>query len=471
MLTFNTQFPVNESKTIEDLLETVKIWILESPHSKLPKEDILRISYGNDYNIKSPSESIQLLHLKRDNHELLGVKHTTTQESIRWTTEISGSKKEFSFWISIQVSCDNSVPTHKIPNTKKPHIIKLILNNLGGGTDGEIQVSSHAKCLNSKQIELAKEIINGASSNLMPVIYASAGNNDSPAINTEELAYHLSGMAHLIIEPNRDFSFDLRHETGRKNAYGGAVAIYWPEGLGRYLFLPWGKYENPKQIELEAKQVIKTALLSMRPLKDCNWQHITEQKSRIALDALKSSGSSRIEEYIEHFDTEIQSLRDEVLKLERENSRLNSQAFYRSNDQQSDSINIPSEESDLYHGEHQDIVIDALEALLAQTPEKHKRRRDVISGILKKNKKTGKRKALIKEVKEILNQYQKMDDRTKKSLERLGFEIISEDNHYKLVFNCDHRYHIPIAKTPSDFRSGKNTASDLCGTLFGNGSD
>src|SRR5690606_14258815 len=157
-------FPVDSGRTIEDLLETIKIWLLESPHSKLPKDQLKEIAAKNDYHIKSPDESIQILHLDKENHFLLGAKHTITQDSIRWTTEISGSKKGFSFWISIQVSCDNSVPTHKIPNTKKPHIIKLILNRLGGGKDGELEVSRHAKNLNSKQIELAKEIINGSSS-------------------------------------------------------------------------------------------------------------------------------------------------------------------------------------------------------------------------------------------------------------------------------------------------------------------
>lgn len=467
MLTFNTQFPIDNSNKTEDLLDVIKQWLIGSPHSKLPKGEVEKLTTAHDNQLSVQNESIDIISHKKETHQLIGAKHTITQDSIRWTTEISGSKKEYSFWVSIQVSCDNSVPTHKIPNTKKPHIVKLIIDQLGGGADGELEVSRTPHELNSKQFRVAKEIINGESSNLMPVVYVSADDTESSAINTEELAYHLSGMAHVVVEPNREFSFDLRHETNQKNAYGGAVAIYWPEGLGRYLFLPWGKYENPKHIEKESKQVIRSALLSMRPLKDCNWQYITEQKTRFAIETLKSSGSTEINDYISLFDTEIQSLREEISKLERENLRLKSQAFSRTDKQQEDSISIPSTEKDLYHGEHQDITIEAFESLLEKTPEKHKRRRDVISGVLKSNKKTGKRQELTRTIKSILSQYQKMDERTRKSLERLGFEIISEDNHYKISFNGDHRYHIPIAKTPSDFRSGKNTASDLCGVLFG----
>ncbi|WP_374981774.1 hypothetical protein PSGK_14480 [Pseudomonas solani] len=466
MLTFNTQFPIEQKNTIENVFEVIRTWLLKSPHSELQKEQLAALTKGEDCYIKSKNESLQLIYLSREQHELIGAKHTTTSDSIRWTTEISGSKKEYSFWISIQVSCDNSVPTHKIPNTKKPHIIKLLLEKLKGGKDGELDVTTIPIELNSKEISLAANIINGTSSNLMPAVYVSANKEDKQSINISNLSYQLSGMAHIIVEPNRDFSFELRRETKNKNAYGGAVAVYWPEGLGRYLFLPWGKYENPETVEIEIKKIIKSALLSMRPLKDCNYQYISEQKARVAIEALISSGSTQIDEYISHFDTEIMSLREEILKLERENTRLKSQAFSREHDEPT-AVSIPTNETELYEGELQDTVIDAFELLRSQTPEKHKRRLDLINSALLENPKIGRKTELIKTIKDALTNYQRMDDRTKKTLERIGFEIISEGNHYKLTFNGDNRYIITLAKTPSDFRNGKNTASDLCGVLFG----
>lgn len=466
MLTFNTQFPIEKENTIDDVFEIIRTWLLKSPHSKLQKEQLKALTKGEDCYIKTSNESLQLIYLSREEHDLIGAKHTTTSDSIRWTTEISGSKKKFSFWISIQVSCDNSVPTHKIPNTKKPHIIKLLLEKLKGGKDGEITVTTTPTELNSKEINLAADIINGTSSNLMPAIYVSANEDDSQKINIEKLSYQLSGMAHIIVEPNRDFSFELRRETRNKNAYGGAVAIYWPEGLGRYLFLPWGKYEDPEAVETEIRKIVKSALLSMRPLKDCNYQYISEQKARAAIDALISSGSTQIDEYISHFDTEIQSLREEISKLERENTRLKSQAFSREQDEPT-SISIPTSETELYAGELQDMAIDAFESLRAHTPEKHKRRLDLIESILSENPKIGRKTELIKTIKDTLTNYQRMDERTKRTLERIGFEIISEGNHYKLTFNGDNRYIITLAKTPSDHRNGKNTASDICGLLFG----
>lgn len=466
MLTFNTQFPINSSRSIGDLLETIKTWQINSPHTTLPKEEIKNISQTEDATIKNQNESLQTLIIHKEKSSLLGAKHTTIQDSVRWTTEITGSKKEYSFWISIQVSCDNSLPTHKIPNTKKPHIIKLILEHLGGGFDGDLKVQKQATELNSKQIDIAKSIIIGESSNLMPTVYVSATNEDKPLVNVEKLAYHLSGMAHLLVEPNRDFSFNLKYETAQNNAYGGAVAIYWPEGLGRYLFLPWGKYESPEQIELETQQVIRSALLSMRPLKECTWQYVTEQKTRTAIEALKSKGSVEIDQYIALFDSETASLREEISKLERENHRLKSQAFARNSENEQVDLLVPSAETDLYHGEHQDIIIEALESLASSIPDKCRRKKDVIKGILDKNKKVDAKLNIIKTIKDILSNYQKMDEKTKRTLERLGFTITSDGTHYKLLFNSDSRYPIIIAKTPSDFRAGKNTASDMSTILF-----
>ncbi|SFQ45922.1 hypothetical protein SAMN05216177_11530 [Ectopseudomonas toyotomiensis] len=273
-------------------------------------------------------------------------------------------------------------------------------------------------------------------------------------------------MAHLLTEPNRDFSFNLKHETKQNNAYGGAVAIYWPEGLGKYLFLPWGKYEDPEQIEIEAQKVIRSALLSMRPLKECTWQHVNEQKTRAAIEALKSEGSVEIDQYIALFDSETASLREEISKLERENQRLKSQAFSRSSENEQIDLVVPSLETDLYHGEHQNIIIEALENLTSSIPDKCRRKKDVIKGILEKNKKIDAKLEITKTIKETLSNYQRMDEKTRRTLERLGFTITSDGTHYKLLFNSDSRYPIIIAKTPSDFRAGKNTASDINTILF-----
>ena len=46
-------------------------------------------------------------------------------------------------------------------------------------------------------------------------------------------------------------------------------------------------------------------------------------------------------------------------------------------------------------------------------------------------------------------------------LRAVGFEVVSEQNHYKLRFMGNEKYWFTLFKTPSDARSGKNLVSDI----------
>ena len=45
-------------------------------------------------------------------------------------------------------------------------------------------------------------------------------------------------------------------------------------------------------------------------------------------------------------------------------------------------------------------------------------------------------------------------------LKKIGFEVVSESPHYKLVYK-NSKYWFTVSKTPSDKRGGKNLASDI----------
>jgi ribonuclease BN (tRNA processing enzyme) len=50
----------------------------------------------------------------------------------------------------------------------------------------------------------------------------------------------------------------------------------------------------------------------------------------------------------------------------------------------------------------------------------------------------------------------------KQRLQELGFEITEDGKHYKLTYYGDNRYFTSVAKTPSDNRTGNNTAGNIC---------
>ena len=48
----------------------------------------------------------------------------------------------------------------------------------------------------------------------------------------------------------------------------------------------------------------------------------------------------------------------------------------------------------------------------------------------------------------------------------LGFEMTEEGKHYKLTYRGDPRYTVILGKTPSDNRSGSNTAAKINKKVF-----
>ena len=57
-------------------------------------------------------------------------------------------------------------------------------------------------------------------------------------------------------------------------------------------------------------------------------------------------------------------------------------------------------------------------------------------------------------------------DEVRRFLENLGFVVTAEQNHYKFTYFGDSRYMTVFAKTPSDKRAGKNSASDAARMAF-----
>ena len=62
----------------------------------------------------------------------------------------------------------------------------------------------------------------------------------------------------------------------------------------------------------------------------------------------------------------------------------------------------------------------------------------------------------LQELKFVVRNYSRMDHKTRKTLQQLGFQIYDEDRHYKVILPGSSVITI-IGKTPSCSRSGQNT--------------
>lgn len=457
---------MNPNKDLEHLIEVGRIWLAGSPYSKLADNMKSAKDICDEWRISNDSESA-IFAIHENSEKLCGLRYENVDaNSMRWVTEVVGAKINEEFWVSIQLGVDSELPVEKLAQGKRPHILKTIMQEIGGGMDGAIPVSDKPLYLEEQQLDLAIDVITANAGCVMPVVYVSVDNQNKPYIDAEQLAKWLSGMAHVMIEPTRKFSFDLMPKVYGENAYGGAVAIYWPDGIGKWLYIPKGEYADPKEMQIAVARKVRLSLLSQRTKNSLSWGHIQELRSKKRIRELKESGSDKVEDYIAAFDEELNSKNEEIQRLEQEINRLKYGSYENSSNRTiGGGINLEGKEKDLYQGERVSIVLDALENALG-TSEPHSRRSMVLDDLITTNTQEGQRSVMLDELKELLRTYDSMTSSTKRALERLGFEVFEEGKHHKLIFRGDNRYPFILAKTGSDHRGGLNAFSDLKKKLF-----
>ena len=84
----------------------------------------------------------------------------------------------------------------------------------------------------------------------------------------------------------------------------------------------------------------------------------------------------------------------------------------------------------------------------------------MLTALLKENAISGNGVETFEVVKRIFSNGEEMSPQNIADLKRIGFEIVSESPHYKLVYK-NSKYWFTVSKTPSDRRGGKNLASDI----------
>ena len=120
---------------------------------------------------------------------------------------------------------------------------------------------------------------------------------------------------------------------------------------------------------------------------------------------------------------------------------------------------------EFFEGEQHDLVVSILQKALSNCGTKDTRQKELLTDLLAHNHIIGKGKELFEVVKSIFADGEDLSAKELAELKRVGFEITSENTHYKLVYKGS-KYWFSLAKTTSDkTRSGKNLTSDITKTL------
>lgn len=442
-------------------------WLLGSPHSRLNQGDLEALGDQESNSVARDNERVEWLCSEGSALLMAGARYTKFENGLEWTSTVTFLREKPSAWIGIRVSCESQHPSARLPVAKKPVLVRTLLGKFHGAEDGHLTVHSGPIFLGNADIDVAARCLSTASTCRLPVVYVSSNFHGEHNADPAKLASRLSGMAHVVVEPNRAFSARLRMEVDAQNVYGGTIGVYWPDGGGRRSFFIGPQFDSRDELEDAVFEEVRRALTNRRPLPRLTWAAVQEQVSKRALARLKEQGASAVDDYADEFDKELAAKDEQLRDAEREIGRL--QAELRRFEAQSPlGVGITLEaggEQDFYEGETLGFVREALSEALGRQVEGG-RRHHILSAVVDRIPASSAAAEKREEIKALLRGYRSMDAKTRAGLIQFGFEIQEDGKHYKLVYQGDERYAFVLPKSGSDHRGGLNAASEISRRLF-----
>lgn len=468
MLVWSSEFPVRSGSSPQQFLDTCIQWLVGSPHNPWASADFSVLpNLGTIEEYNKAGQQIRLGILEQTTFGLAATQYTWIEKDSRqWQAEVVLRNKHKESWVSVRISCELLRPGLYLPEPRKPFIVKLLLQNLGGGDDGFLQVTDKPHELDLTDIERAISIMRGTAGFRLPVVYVSAGWGNLLPLDPKFLATRLSGTAHVIVEPSRAFSRSLAEAVSNKNPYGGGVGIYWPGGMGSHTrFLP-NQFVSADDLSKALAERVFEALAGFRSDPELTWAFLQEAVARQRLEQLKQDGSQELQDFVDAFDSELSAKDQRLAEAEREIGRLRSEVVrLEAKSELGEGLLGKGSEVDLYPGEINDAIVVALEHAKTHFGS-GTRRYDIIADLLQSNTITGTADKLSSEIKRLLSGKPTLGSVEKRALEDLGFDLAEDGKHIQAIFRGDKRYSFAISKTGSDHRGGKNLAATIIRTLF-----
>jgi hypothetical protein len=451
---FSTVFPVSPKKALDDLIHVVATWVSGSPHRKIATTDLSDLG-TNGFSLRAGSVQVHSARLQEQSTSSWGVRLIEECPDGLRTTEIIGHRNG-AFHVSV-IHDFEALQIGQGIAVKKPLIVGNILAALGGAFDGStLKVQGLPFEVRQEELEFVAEIINNKSSNRLPIVYLSRNGRENLLGIPKRVATQLGGLAHVLVEPHRRFAFDLRRLTAGRNTYGGAVGVYFPNGVRNVRFTA-----SAAGIEYDLYEVLREYSLYAPVPRHLTFDGILSTQTKQAIEELKSNNATSDELLTQSAETQAQQEK-RIKELETANWSLQQKLAQLTAAQKvtaGELLKCPSL-AELYQDETRDFVIEALTRSLPSMTEEG-RRVDVIKAVLEENPVTGERERIEDKLGNIFHGSNKLTATMESEIRDLGFEIEDGSKHPKVYVPGHESRKYTISKTPSDHRTRKNEFSGL----------
>lgn len=475
MIPFATEFPVKSILNRTVFIAQVTKWLSGVKNSTIIEAGKTELDSENAV-LRSPKgEELRLRELyQEDGSKIIGIRHDIPDEEGRtWRTEAvlrhDNTKANKEGILRIRTQCFALKPGVHLDFPRKPYLVKNLLGDGLGGYDGLLDVSDQPIWLDDDDegMMLAYSATLGQASRYLPIIYVSAMGTEKWSLSKNDiqnLAFKLGGVAHVVLEPSRSFSFLLREKAEGANVYGGSIGLTLPEkGLVRRFHLGWQFRDKASLINELHNTTLN--LRSQMPAESWDWIELQEQALHIQRNRDKNQQHTTKQKE--------ESLREEILTLKEQINQLKEQISSRPVTETigQESWGLSNETligqigPEIYHGEFSDrlrlAVIMALD--VADQKGLDRRSKAIFQEIKKKLPVSPSLSNLIQDLEQIAKNPKKIASDATKLLSRHGYQGKSENKHIRLEAKKGYTglEAITLPKTPSDNRGLKNQVSQI----------
>ncbi|WP_314622925.1 hypothetical protein, partial [uncultured Selenomonas sp.] len=405
------------------------------------------------------------------------------QFGVHWTTEfiLHAGRKEIGIYLSREAT-ENTVYFHK--EFKPPYFLKLLMRENVLGSDGGLAISEYPQSFGAtadEQQVLTQLCLEDAGAFRLPVVYLTRDwFTEHCVVDEGELARRLCGVAHVLVESDKDVSRTLKDLCHGKNVYNGGMAVYFPSvSAAAKRFIPYDGMDVEKVMTQMVRMIFRYMNQQKREQLD-TWDGIQMMQMRRQADQLleekrrieetRKQTSKEKEQYWkekEQYWDEYVKAQKQVEELTKQNARLQSELAglrARVDSMGENPLLYYGDEKEFYQGEMLEFVLAALSEKLDRLPkEQHPKLRvvDVLQDLLNANESEGVQKQRQEELKRVLKGERTLTASIRRTLIDMGFRITSEGKHHKLTYYNDDRYIVTMSKSGSDWRGGDNLISEI----------
>ena len=221
MITYTTQFPINDLLTKEAFIKNVIKWNQGSQHDKIDGVEW----DGESHDLRWEQNEISLEFQEVDTDKIIASRLKKEDEHGIWTTDfvLNTEKKYLSVSVGLVTT---EFTTDFAPTYYPPYFVKLIVYSGYSGEDFTLHVSQKAHRA-SECKELLQKVCKKEVRMSLPIVYITSLKESESDINVDDLAFRLQGVAHVIYESD-DYEKKICLDINDGNDRESKAIIFYP---------------------------------------------------------------------------------------------------------------------------------------------------------------------------------------------------------------------------------------------------